>query len=177
MATDAGMQVLWTPDPFTSVVDYDSWEEALIEDADILRHVVAGQLVPINLGDAAFEFVVRVGDADQSAELTERERTQLLVTSDPYLIISGEKLYLTGLEHVSATPDDQALRVTAPAGRYAVTVNLIDWESEPGSQTPSGDPALHALPDFVLLLNPAASPEATYRRSLQTLPPPPETTA
>ncbi|MEV1070696.1 hypothetical protein [Micromonospora parva] len=177
VATDAGMQVLWNPERFASVVDYDSWEDSLLEDEAILQHVLAGMLVPINLGDSAFQFVVRVGDSDQIADLTERERGRLLVTSDPYLITSAGALYLSGLEDVSASPDNQALHVAASAGRYAVTVNLIDWESEPGSRTPSGDPSPQALPDFALLLNPPTGPEPAFRQSLQTLPPPPEASA
>jgi hypothetical protein len=173
VATDAGMQVLWNPDRFASVVDYDSWEDSLLEDDDILQHVLAGMLVPINLGDSAFQFVVRVGDSDQAADLTERERARLLVTSEPYLITSAGSLYLSGLEDVSATPDEKALHVAAPAGRYALTVNLIDWEGEPGSRAPTGDPSPHALPDFVLLLNAPTWPEPAFRQSLQTLPPPP----
>jgi len=174
VATDAGMQVLWNPERFGFVVDYDSWEDSLLEDEDIVQHVLAGMLVPINLGDSAFQFVVRVGDSEQIADLTERERARLLVTSDPYLITSAGVLYLSGLEDVSANPDEDVLPVTAPAGRYTVTVNLIDWESDPESRTPMGDPSPHALPDFVLLLNRPTVPEPAFRQSLQTLPPPPE---
>jgi hypothetical protein len=173
IATDAGMQVLWNPEHFASVVDYDTWEDSLLEDEDILRHVRAGMLVPINLGDSAFQFVVRVGDPDRAVGLTERERARLLVTSARYLVISAGSLYLSGLEDVSATPDEEALPVAAPAGRYVVTVNLIDWESEPGSRAAAGDPSPHALPDFILLLNTPTSPEPAFRQSLQTLPPPP----
>ncbi|SBT40770.1 hypothetical protein [Micromonospora auratinigra] len=177
VATDAGMQVLWNPERFTSIVDYDSWEDSLLEDEDLLQHVSAGMLVPINLGDGAFQFVVRVGDSAQIADLTGRERVRRVVTSDPYLITSPGALYLTGLEHVSADPDEKALHVTAPAGRYTVTINLIDWESEQDSRTPAGTPSPHALPDFVLLLNQATSPEPVFRQSLQTLPPPPDASA
>ncbi|MEU5785011.1 hypothetical protein [Micromonospora lupini] len=171
------MQVLWAAERFASVVDYDSWEHSLLEDEAIAQHVLAGMLVPVRLGDSAFQFVVRVGDSDEMAHLSVREQAHLVVVSDPYLIISAGALHLSGLEHVSATPDQRVLHVAAPAGRYAATVNLLDWESEPGSRTPSGDPSPHALPDFVLLLNPAAWPEPAYRQSLETLPPPPGSSA
>ncbi|WP_112587387.1 hypothetical protein [Micromonospora noduli] len=171
--TDAGMQVLWNPEGFASVVDYDSWEGSLLKDDDILQHVLVGVLVPINLGDSAFQFVVRVGDSQQAADLTTRERTRLVVASEPYLITSAGSLYLSGLEDVSAIPDEKALHVVAPAGRYAVTVNLIDWESEPDSRALTGDPSPCALPDFVLLLTAPTWPEPAFRQSLQTLPPPP----
>ncbi|SBT40735.1 hypothetical protein [Micromonospora auratinigra] len=127
-----------------------------------------------SLGSGAFQFVVRVGDSGQIADLSARERARRIVTSGPYLITSPGALYLTGLEHVSAKPDERGLRVAAPAGRYTVTVNLIDWESEQGSQTPTGTPSPDALPDFVLLLNQATRPEPVFRQSLQTLPPPPD---
>lgn len=161
--------MLWNPEGFASIVDDDSWEGSFLNDDDILQHVLAGVLVPINLGDSAFQFVVRVGDSQQAADLTEREQNRLVVASEPYLITSAGSLYLSGLEGVSAIPDEKALHVTAPAGRYAVTVNLIDWESEPDSR----DPSPRALPDFVLLLTAPTWPEPAFRQSLQTLPPPP----
>lgn len=129
------------PRALRTVVDYDSWEDSLLEDGDILQHVRAGMLVPINLGDSAFQFVVRVGTCEQIADLTERERARLLVTSDPYLVTSAGVLHLSGLEDVSANTDEDVLHVAAPAGRYTVTVNLIDGESDPDSRTPSGDPS------------------------------------
>ena len=40
MATDAGMFGLWAPAAFGDIVDYDTWESELLEDEDIVRHIV-----------------------------------------------------------------------------------------------------------------------------------------
>jgi hypothetical protein len=93
LSTDSGMHVLWAPAPFANVHDYDTWDNELGEDADIQRHVVAGNLVPINIGsDGAFAFVVRVGAGSEPARLSERE-TQYLTVSSPGL--TGEQAALT----------------------------------------------------------------------------------
>src|SRR5258708_31444359 len=49
-ATDAGMHALWNPSRFTGITDYQTWEDALLDDDDITEHVRAGKLVPINIG-------------------------------------------------------------------------------------------------------------------------------
>ena len=63
LLTEAGMHALWAPEPFADLHDDDTWDAELGDDADIQRHVVAGDLVPINIGaGGAASFVVRVGD-------------------------------------------------------------------------------------------------------------------
>jgi hypothetical protein len=73
-ATDAGMHALWKPARFTGITDYETWENALLEDDDIIQRVRAGELVPVNIrSDGAFQFLVRVGTASQAPALTSRE--------------------------------------------------------------------------------------------------------
>ena len=36
-ATDSGMVAVWQPDQFHGIVDYDTWERELLEDADIFQ--------------------------------------------------------------------------------------------------------------------------------------------
>ncbi|MEV7091822.1 hypothetical protein AB0M80_03190 [Amycolatopsis sp. NPDC051045] len=82
MATDAGMFGLWSPASFGDIVDYDTWESALLEDDDITRHILAGAFVPVNIGsDGAFQVLARVGSVSTIADLTPRERQYLLVSS------------------------------------------------------------------------------------------------
>jgi hypothetical protein len=38
------------PSRFTGITDYQTWEDALLDDDDITEHVRAGKLVPINIG-------------------------------------------------------------------------------------------------------------------------------
>ncbi|SNT19054.1 hypothetical protein SAMN05421812_103630 [Asanoa hainanensis] len=166
LATDAGMWGLWSPTAFHDVVDYETWEDALLEDEDILRHVVAGAFVPINIdGDGAYQFVARVGSASEPAGLTERESAYTLVISDPYLFVATAGAVISGIEHVGDDPDN-GLRIPLEPGRWQVTVALVDWTAEPGAQDDDGAPKPGALPDFVVLINPGTS--GGYRAKVET---------
>jgi hypothetical protein len=167
-ATDAGMHALWNPARFTGITDYQTWEDALLEDDDITEHVRAGELVPINIGsDGAFQFLVRIGTPDQAPALTSREKQHLLASSQPYLYLSDGSARLTGIEHISADPGPDTRALTIPAGPNAVTIHLIDWDTEPGARDARGKPASRALPDFVILISPEDT-TGTYRTLLQT---------
>src|SRR5215471_126490 len=99
-STDAGMLCLWYPSAFAEIVDYNTWEPELCEDADIVRHIKAGHLVTINTNrgvDGAFDVIVRVGDGKQKASLTEREANYILAESAPYLFKSTGRACLSGL--------------------------------------------------------------------------------
>ncbi|MFJ2744294.1 hypothetical protein ACIO3O_32105 [Streptomyces sp. NPDC087440] len=164
--TDAGMLALWDPEHFTAVVDHDTWENELLEDEDIARHIEAGAFVPLNVGgDGTFEVAVRVGTTAAPARPTAREAAHTLVTSDPYLFVSPGGAHLGGIETVGS--DGYAIPLSP--GRHTVTVHLIDWEAEPGSRT---------LPDFLVLLTPVSpvSPwdgrGTPFRTSVQTFDPP-----
>jgi hypothetical protein len=85
--TSSGMLALWDAEPFAGVVDYDTWEAELCLDEDIQSRVLAGDLVPINIeSDGAFEVLVRYGS---EPVLTEREIEHLVVSSEPYLLVSS----------------------------------------------------------------------------------------
>jgi hypothetical protein len=168
MATDAGMGALWAVGSFDGVVDYDTWESELLEDEDIARHIASGALIPLNIGgDGAFQVLARVGEASAPAQLTERERTYVVVASEPYLLITDGDALISGLEHVGAEADD-GLRVPLRAGRWSVTISLIDWKAEPGQADDAGRPAPTALPDFVILMDPEGGAGRGYRKEVQT---------
>jgi Uma2 family endonuclease len=134
-ATDAGMLCLWDPAAFADVANYATWEQELCEDKDIVRHIKAGHLVPVNTNrgrDGAFAVVVRLGDADQPAALTEREASYILAESDLYLLRSSGRICLSGLEHVEGQPGRAVGCLPALAGQYAVKVYFIAWDDEPG---------------------------------------------
>ncbi len=169
VATDAGMLVLWDPKRFEAVVDYDTWEAELLEDEDVVLHIQAGALVPLNVGgDGAFGVVVRSGTADAPARLTERETAHQLVASQPYLFVSRGRALVGGIEDISADGADDVIECPVPEGRHAVIVHLIDWQAEPGSQDEDGRPVPGALPDFVVLINPARPSQDAYRTDVQT---------
>ncbi|MGW6027738.1 hypothetical protein [Streptomyces sp. NPDC055099] len=169
VATDAGMLVLWDPQRFEAVVDYDTWEDELLEDEDIVRHIQAGALVPLDVGgDGTFGVLVRSGTAIAPAGLTKRETAHQLVASQPYLFVSRGRALVGGIEDVSRDASDDVIEHPVPEGRYAVVVHLIDWQAEAGSQDEAGQPVPGALPDFVVLINPAQPGRETFRTVVQT---------
>jgi hypothetical protein len=166
--TGSGMLAMWDAEPFSEVVDYDSWESELCLDDDIRRHVGAGDLVPINIdSDGAFEVLVRYGTAPA---LTAREVEHLVVMSEPYLLNSSGDVWLSGIEGVGWA--DDAVELAVGEGEHEVVLHIIDWHAEPGSTTEDGSPAPHALPDFVALVRPASEGGGPYRDELLTFPPP-----
>jgi hypothetical protein len=153
--TDAGMHCLWDETAFVGVTDYDTWEKELLRDEDIRRHIAAGHFVPLNIGsDGAMEIEIRIGTPDRPAELAERETKHLIVASKPYLLRSTGRIAVSGLEHVEVPAGEVVGMIDLPAGDYAVRVHLIAWDEEPGMSTDDG-PAPGALPDYVVLIDPA----------------------
>lgn len=146
------MQVLWHREPFSHVVDHDTWEEELLEDAGIMRHIEIGSMVPLSTGaDGAWEFVVRWGD---EAALTEAELPHVVVSSEPYLLVSETDVRVSGIEHITGNAeDDEGFAVPLPPGRWSVTTHMFDADA-PGE------------PDFVVLIKPGTAGER-YRASEQ----------
>ncbi|MFF2553459.1 hypothetical protein ACFVUS_20845 [Nocardia sp. NPDC058058] len=171
--TGSGMLALWDPVSFAHVVDYDGWEVELLEDEPVGEHIQTGKLVPLNiLADGRFGVLVRV-DATGAAELTARERKYLQESSEPYLFRSTGTAKVSGIESVGAFDDTEAsvadmvpTEIDLPAGDYAVTVHLLDWEAEPGAMDDEGDATPSALPDFVVLIEPAAG--HSFRTAIET---------
>ena len=167
-ATDAGMLALWNGECFDGVIDYETWEHELIEDADIERHIRAGAFVPIYINsDGAFECVVRTADESGPACLSDREQQYHFMTSQPYLFRGGE-VRLSGIEKIEADPAGTIGRYSLKAQDYAVTVSMISWDDEPGAKDESGAPTPTALPDFVILMNIADTGSGSFRTSVQT---------
>jgi hypothetical protein len=165
--TDAGMHCLWNQAAFAAVKDYDSWERELLEDADIERHIRAGNFVPLNIGsDGAMEIEIRIGTAESPAQLNARDTKYLIVASEPYYLRSTGMIGVCGIESVAVPPGADVGSMKLPAGDYAVTVHLIAWDEEPGMQTDEG-PAPGALPDYLVLINPAGTANQ-FRTSVQT---------
>jgi hypothetical protein len=102
--TDAGMFALWNPSRFPEIVDYEAWEDALLDDDDIAQHIGAGELVPINIGgDGAFKFLIRTAASDQPPSLTDRENQHKLVSSQP-TDISPMASHASAASNTSARP-------------------------------------------------------------------------
>ncbi|MEV4640470.1 hypothetical protein AB0J80_24315 [Actinoplanes sp. NPDC049548] len=156
--TDAGMCALWQPEHFTAVTDLDSWENEVAEDDRLVAHMRDGAFVPLNVGgDGSWQVVVRRGG------LTARESRYRLVSSEPYLLVSRGAVALGGLEDVG---DDPPTMLPLEAGRYAVTVHLIEWDAEPGALGPEGNPTERALSDFVVEVG--AAGDGPYRTRVET---------
>lgn len=164
-ATSAGMHCLYDQSPFQSVKDYDSWARELLEDQDIRQHITAGHLVPLNVGsDGGMEVEVRVGSVESPAVLSAREQQYLIVASKPYRLVSTGQIAVCGIESVTTPAESSTGQMTLPPGEYAALVHLMAWDEEPGMQTDTG-PAPGALPDYLVLLNPA-TPGTEFRTEI-----------
>lgn len=176
LAADAGMWALWDPARFARVKDYRAWKRELLHEADLLRHVGAGALVPINIpADAACDFEVRVCPPGGLATLTERESLYRAVSSQPFLLSSAGEICLGGVGDVGFGLPENIGALKAAPGRYSATVHLLDWKKEPGSLETDGGRRSGALPDLLALLNPAPArfkPEPTLDTFRQDDPPP-----
>ena len=167
--TDAGMLALWNPRRFADIVGYESWERQLYDDDDILRHVRDGHLVPVNIGgDGAFDFTVRTA-TDGDATPTEREARHLWLSSAPYVLVSEGEVCLSGLEHIGADLEYEAVkRIPLRAGRYKVVIRIFDDEAEAAALDDSADPMPNVLSGFLVLIGPEKTPAPTYRVRLKT---------
>jgi hypothetical protein len=167
LVTNAGMFGLWRPERFSAVVDLDTWEDEVADNASLAGKIAEGAFVPINVGgDGAFQFMVRGSAPGES--LSDRERRFLIVSSEPYRLVSGGSVELGALEAVGPQADEQAVSIPLPAGGYSVVVHLVDWQAEPGMVTEDGDPATDALSDFVIEIFDELSAGSVYRTSVET---------
>jgi hypothetical protein len=162
--TDAGLLGLWQPGHFADVTE-DNWDDRVAEDAALLQHIEAGAFVPVNIeSDGSWQFTVRIGDPVEP--LSDRERRYLTVSSEPYLLVAEGETALSGLERVGRDLDDDEVTVLpTEAGRYAVTIHMIDWMDEPGMVDDNDEPREGALPDFVIEIVPESGKES-YRTKL-----------
>ena len=168
LVTDSGMHGIWDFSTFSDINDYDSWEEQLVEDEDIIKHIKDGHFVPINIySDGAFEFELRVGTTEVREQLSEREQTYLVVSSAPYRLITNGRVCISGLEYVSNDLTNQVGKIDVVSGTYSVEIYLLAWDEEPGMKNENGEATEEALPDFVVILNPA-NKKGLYRTKLQT---------
>jgi hypothetical protein len=161
------MCALWQPESFW-FAEFEDWEDWATEDPNLIDAITRGVFVPVNIGaDGAYQIDVRW---TEDASLTGRERNCLVVSSEPYLLISQGWFALGGLEDVGDAEATAASRMPLPAGRYDVTVHLIDWKLEPDSVGPDGRPSASALSDFVVLVAPAG--DGPHRTELLSFDPP-----
>ncbi|HEV3355473.1 MAG TPA: hypothetical protein VG247_01700 [Pseudonocardiaceae bacterium] len=173
--TDAGMLALWDTAWFSDVVDYDIWELRLLDDEEMNGHITAGAIVPIKVGNAGggWSVLVRVGTAEEPAELTGREARYEIAAGGPYLLISTGDVRFSGLEAIGVDLLDTALAPSLPSGRYMVRVHRLDWAAEPDSRKDSGEPMPHALTDFVVLVSPERG-RPDYQMCIEPFPPLPQ---
>jgi len=168
LATGSGIHCLWNPSYFSSITDYDSWEKELLEDEDILRSIKSGNFVPININsDGVFEFEVRVGTSELFQELSKREKKYLTISSEKYRYVSNGLACISGIEYVCSSPDENVGTLAIENGEYEVTVHLIGWDEEPNMINVDGTPKQEALPDFIVIMNPALD-GSLYRLDVST---------
>jgi hypothetical protein len=159
LRTDSGMHVVWDRSHFLEVHDYQTWEHELLEEAELLRHIAEGHLVPININsDGAFTITVRA-DPGQIPEMSPEEQGRTLALSEPYRFHCVGHIDISGIEYVTGAPAmPEVVSESFPAGEYESRVCLLDWD----------DFAVRTdrNPDFVVLLGPSESD--CFRRSVTT---------
>ena len=169
LITGSAMFGVWDRGHFPRVVDYESWEAELLDDADIERHIDVGHFVPITIySDGAFEFEVRVGIVAEHCSLDQRERRYVIASSEPYLFRSAGELNVSASLFVDAAPEGPIGRLEILAGDYDVTVHQIEWRKEPGATDEQGKPSPEALADFVVLVNRSDGTVQSYRKQSGT---------
>jgi CdiI immunity protein len=81
VGTSAGLCGLWQPEAFSQVADLDSWEDEVADDSALIRHIGAGDFVPINVGgNGAFQVALR--GRTSATVLSERETQYRLKISN-----------------------------------------------------------------------------------------------
>jgi hypothetical protein len=172
--TDAGTLCAWDALSFDGVVDAESWELVFGNDAAYQLRIEAGQVFPIGLDrafDGAFAVLLRAAEGGESCELSEREREYLIARSQGYRFVSTGSILVGGVEHVGVPEEEGAAAgMQLAPGCYRAEVCVVAWGDEPGMRLADGRPAEGALPDFVVLLNPA-SDNSDFRKAIFPLDP------
>ena len=153
----SGMCGLWDSTHFPMVYDEESWYDALGDDSEVVRHTVGGYFVPVRLNTpGVFEYEVRWGTATEPADLSERERGLLAVSSRKYLFRSSGGLCFGDYRHLEAVASDKVGYLELPAGEYVAQIHILAWDDEPGAEDERGHRNDGTLPDLLIVLNPAS---------------------
>lgn len=144
--TDAGMHALWDVETFASIDGYDAWASELEDDQDIIRHVHAGHLVPINIrSDGAYCIAIRT-NSDAMPALSGDEQSRVLVGSDAYRLRTSGRIAVSGIEYVGRV-DERVAEGSLDPGSYDVVIYLLDYDDVPERG--------NEHPDFVVTVGPA----------------------
>ena len=165
LATDCGMWGLWDSEAYKSIDNYDKWEPLFVEDEDIQKQVESTSFIPIYIhSDGVCSFEVKI-----DGSLSEREKKYICVSSEKYLFHSSGKAYLSGIDNIGFTfNENEVLELPLAEGYYAVTVHLISWDEEPGAYLENGEISPDALPDFIVIIESGAAPDGAYRKNIET---------
>ena len=167
VATDAGMLALWCAAAFEGVDGYPEWEERVND--RLGEAIERGELVPLGVqADGAFGVRLAVAPDGRASD---RESRWAVVTSEPYLlVVSGGLVCISGLEWVGS-PESAPISANLPDGRYAVRCTLVAWDEEAAARGLDGPPGDGALPDFLVVVEPAEA-EVGFRTDMATFGPP-----
>ncbi|MEW6280591.1 MAG: hypothetical protein AB1758_18345 [Candidatus Eremiobacterota bacterium] len=168
--TTTGMCGLWDSTHFPMIYDAESWAEQMGSEPDLLRHVRGGYFVPVNLRcPGAFYYEVRVGRTAGMEHPGPREAAWIAASSHDYLFRSSGWLCFGDYRHVEVVPSDRVGVLAVDPGEYVASVHILAWDEEQGSQDEEGNRSEAALPDLLILLNPAP-PTFNPPGTLQTFP-------
>lgn len=167
VATSAGLFGVWRASAFDHVNELDQWEDEVAEESALKRQISAGAFVPISIGGNGV-FQVAVRGVGAPGNLSDREQSYLLFSSEAYLIVSDGVLELGGLEAVGNYADVEKVELPLDSGSYAAVVHLVDWQAEPGGRGADGTPSAGALPDFIVEIFADVHGELKYRAKVDT---------
>jgi len=158
LKTDAGMHLIWDRAHFNGVDGYETWSAELEGDADILRHVVAAHVVPINIhSDGAYAFTLRA-DVATMPRLSEDEERRVVVRSERFRFDCRGTLDVSGIEHVERDPSSNIASMKLPVQTYDVVVHLMNYDDIPERTDQH--------PDFIVTVGPAEA--SAPRQSIET---------
>jgi hypothetical protein len=106
---DDGHIAIWDAAPFAHIEDHETWAAEL---ADPERHVQAGAIVLIEVGDEPCDVAVLVGGAVPEGAV-----------SGPHLLVSTGVVRMSGPQSVGGVVWDNTAELDVPPGRYAVTAH------------------------------------------------------
>jgi hypothetical protein len=163
LPTDSGMHGVWDPHAFKGICTFDAWQKRFVENRDIEVSIRAGAFVPVYVhSDGSPLIHVRVARDGQRAALASSEEQHVEQASQEYLFVSQGLLAVGGIEYVGGMAPPSARMMPLASGRWSVQVFALNAPRQPdGKVSPD-------MADFVILVNPEASPTPRYRESVET---------
>lgn len=163
--THRGMWTLWDYEYFKDITTIEEFENTFTDEEDVVKHIEKAKFVPIFVhSNGEFHFRVKIDE-----KLDKREKKYISATSDTYLFETDGKAYLSGIEFIdNLVIDNEVIELSLDKGMYEVTINLVEWDKEPGMRLEDGSASEDALPDFIVEIKSIDNKKKKYRTKIDT---------